>query len=299
MRRFCIKSLALLISIIISLCFFLNTSYPVLAQQTVPFQESLPFFLPPLPPESHQTIPLKGVRFVTEEHFPPFSFRTPSGELAGFHIDLAREICLKKKLFCSLRVLPFNKIIPVIRAGEADVAIAGIAITAQNREILSFTLPYLPLPARFVMRRDKEAPRAPARETASDFAGARIAIRAQSPYENFIRRFFPESFHIPYETFQDATEALRNGDVDVFFDSALTLSSWLQGEASQKCCQFYGLPWYNAAFFGHGFALATQKTNPELAQVLTYTLRDLMVSGRFQELFLRYFPENFYEEGGG
>jgi len=43
---------------------------------------------------------LRGIRFLTEDDYPPFHFASPGGALAGFDVDLARAICeeLKNRL---------------------------------------------------------------------------------------------------------------------------------------------------------------------------------------------------------
>jgi polar amino acid transport system substrate-binding protein len=40
--------------------------------------------------------------------------------------------------------------------------------------------------------------------------------------------------------------------------------------------------------------IAVKKGNRQLAQILTYALEQVHASGRYEELFLRYFPMSFF-----
>ena len=64
--------------------------------------------------------------------------------------------------------------------------------------------------------------------------------------------------------------------------------------ASEGCCEFRGGPYLDAKFFGEGVGIAVKKGNRKLAEILTYGLEQVHASGRYEELFLRYFPMSFF-----
>lgn len=255
-------------------------------------ERTLPIFWPEEVPQPQILPKHKVLRFVTTDTYPPFSFRTPEGVLAGFHVDLARALCEEAGIFCSLRSANFRDIIPLLTLRDADIAIAGLQVTAENRERLSFSIPYLLFPARFVTR--FHTPYLSLLPP-SELSDVRISVLANSPHAEYLKRFFPQARHIPYPTEDTARAALRSGTVDLHFGDALGLSFWLTGTDSQRCCRFSDGPFYAEEFFGYGLSLATRASDPELAQFLSETLRKLAEKGRLQELFERYFPLNFYD----
>ena len=49
-----------------------------------------------------------------------------------------------------------------------------------------------------------------------------------------------------------------------------------------------------AKFFGEGVGIAVKKGNRQLVEILNYGLEQVHASGRYEGLFLRYFPMNFF-----
>jgi polar amino acid transport system substrate-binding protein len=95
---------------------------------------------------------VERLRFLTTVDFPPFNY-LDDGRLSGFHVDLARRICAELNILdkCQIQALPWNELDGALTAGDGEAIIAGIAITAENREKYVFSRPYLKFPARFIM----------------------------------------------------------------------------------------------------------------------------------------------------
>jgi polar amino acid transport system substrate-binding protein len=64
--------------------------------------------------------------------------------------------------------------------------------------------------------------------------------------------------------------------------------------SSQGCCEFRGGPYLDSKYFGEGVGIAVKKGNHKLAEILSYGLEQVHASGRYEELFLRYFPKSFF-----
>ena len=72
------------------------------------------------------------------------------------------------------------------------------------------------------------------------------------------------------------------------------LVKWINGMNSEGCCEFRGGPYLDNKFFGEGVGIAVKKGNRHLAEILNYGLEQVHASGRYEELFLRYFPMSFF-----
>ena len=251
--------------------------------------ESIPnFWDPKAVVDKPANIPDK-IQFVSTDEHPPFVFRDTDGRLTGFHIDLARAVCNVLESSCSLRIKPFAELIPALEDEEADAIIAGLAQTPDRATVLSFSDPYLKLPARFVVR---ETP-------PSDFnpafpEGRRIAVEAGSRHEAFIRRFWPGAEIVTFDDMSAARQALKEGKVDAHFGDGLSLSFWLRGEESAGCCAFVGGPWLEPGFFDEGLSIALRKDDRDRLEAINYALRQVYQSGTYRELYLRYFPLSFF-----
>jgi polar amino acid transport system substrate-binding protein len=72
---------------------------------------------------------------------PPYEF-IRSGEIVGFDIDLVKLIVMRLGKQFEIVDMPFSSVIPSLRAGRGDFAIASITPTDLRRESLDFSIPY-------------------------------------------------------------------------------------------------------------------------------------------------------------
>ncbi len=150
--------------------FFLLTSNFALSQQLTA----------PLPEDSETTLPTQTViRFATSRDYPPFNYLDEEGLLTGFNIDLARAICQELDVTCDFQERRWEELIPALKNGEADAAIASIAVTTQTVGQVNFSDPYYFTPARFVaVRSTGKVDMSPA-----GLEGRRIGVVAGTAHE--------------------------------------------------------------------------------------------------------------------
>jgi len=238
-----------------------------------------------------------SITFVTSLDFPPFNFLTPEGRLAGFHVDLAREICEELRVRCQVRVVAFDRIVRSLVDGRGDAAIAGLAESRRTRRRLRFTVPYLRMAGRFVSNKAKPIPplagSAPeAEEEPTDALS--VSIVTDSAHAAFIRLYFPDMQIKGFETPDAARQALKDGQVDLHFGDALSLSFWLQSDKADSCCSFHGGAYFDENYFGRGLSIALPQEATALRATLNYALQRIVATGKFSELYLRYFPVSLY-----
>lgn len=236
------------------------------------------------------TTALTGIRFTTTDDFPPFNFTGPDGKLTGFNVDLARAICRELSVPCTIQARPWDGLVETIAAGRVDAALAGIAITPENRAKLDFSDVYLRPVARFAGRKGESA----ARLNAEGLAGRKIAVTKGSSHEAYLAAFFPASTRVAVETPGAAEEALKAGSVDLVFGDGVQLAFWLQSEPAAGCCDFVGGAYVEPHFFGQGLAIALPPNRNDLRLAVNWALDSLYDKGVFAELYLRYFPVGYF-----
>jgi len=232
---------------------------------------------------------LASIRFVTEDDYPPFHFSLADGSLAGFDVDLARDICETLKVACTIQVRRFDLLAPALESSEADALLASLRIDAESRAKFDFTAPYYATPARFVAGTQNSVVATP-----EGLAGKRVGVIAKTAHEAYLADFFPKAERKAFADRKSMREALRNGEIDAFFDDAMSSSFWLAGTDSNGCCAFRGGPYTESRFFGEGVGIAVKKGNRQLRQALDYALAVLSKDGTYADLYLKYFPVGFY-----
>ena len=115
-----------------------------------------------------------------------------------------------------------------------------------------------------------------------------------SGHEAYLKTFFPEAALATFDTSEAAQRALKEGAIDLVFADGITLAFWFNGVESGRCCEFRGGPYLDSRFFGEGVGIAVEKGNRTLVQALNYALEQVHARGTYEELFLRYFPMNFF-----
>jgi polar amino acid transport system substrate-binding protein len=244
------------------------------------------FWDPRRRPERPDLTRISIIRFLTETDYPPFNFTGADGTPAGFNVDLARLLCEEIKVPCTVQQRRFDTLIPSLNKNEGDAIIASLGETPDMRKQVDFSEPYYRTPARFVSRRDVaiEDVRPQALE------GRKIAVVAGTAHEAYLKTLFTEAELHPYPTDAAARFALKRGEVDLLFGDGISLAFWLNGTDSSNCCVFRGGPFLESKFFGEGVGIAVKRGNDLLRQAFNWALFRLWDSGRFTDLWLRYFP---------
>ncbi len=229
------------------------------------------------------------IEFLASDDFPPFVFRDSEQRLMGYNVDLARAICEELEIACSLRIKPFEKLKGALADFQGDVLIAGLPLTAENLKILEFSQVYLRFPGRFIVGRDLALPMEP-----RFLAGKKIGIVSGSRHEAYLEANVPLAKLVGFQDPNSAREALARKEVQAVFGDGLHMAFWLQSEAGRMCCQFAGGPYLDPTFLNQGLALNTRRGDKALMTALNQALSRLQLTGKMEELYLRYFPVGFY-----
>jgi polar amino acid transport system substrate-binding protein len=233
---------------------------------------------------------LRAIRFLTEDDYPPLNFARADGDLAGFNVEIARAVCEELMIGCTIQARRFETLVDSLESSKGDAIVASIAATPELRGRIDFTLPYYTTPARFAARKDASA----ADATPAVLEGKTVAVVAGSAQARYLATFFPGALARPQPDFAALAQTLRSATVDVAFADGLTLAVWLAGEDSADCCEFRGGPFTESRFFGEGVGIAVRKDDVELRLAIDWALARIAKSGKFAEIYFKYFPVGFY-----
>jgi polar amino acid transport system substrate-binding protein len=264
---------------------------PALAQAATAAKPAPPavvpgFWDPRRRPERPDITRLTAIRFMTEVDYPPFNYAGPDGNPVGFNVDLARLVCEDLKASCTVQMRRFDTLFDALNENRGDAAIASIAVSEQTRRRADFSDPYYRASARFVARRGAGIDDV----TPERLEGKKIAVVAGSAHEQYLRTLFNEAELRRYRDSETAREALRRGEADLLFGDGFALSFWLNGANSGNCCAFVGGPFIESRYFGEGIGVAVKRGNDTLRLAINWSLYRIWETGRFTDLWLRYFP---------
>ncbi len=78
-----------------------------------------------------------------DDSFPPMGFRDESGEIVGFDIDLAREVCRRMGVELKLQPIDWDAKILDLNSRDIDVIWNGLSIDDERKKKISFSKPYI------------------------------------------------------------------------------------------------------------------------------------------------------------
>lgn len=233
---------------------------------------------------------VRAIRFLTTDDYPPLNYAPPDGEPQGFSVDIARAICRKLDIGCTVQARRFDTLIDALTTGKGDAIIASIAPSSALRQEVDVTLPYYKTPARVVARKD--APSFAA--SATGLADKTVGVVAGTAHEAYVRQFFPKTKPKTFATVAELEAALKSGDVAIAFADGVTFSIFMNSPAAADCCEFRGGPFLESRYFGEGVGIVVRKDDVELRKAFNWALAELMKDGEYNEIYLKFFPIDFY-----
>lgn len=208
-------------------------------------------------------------------NYPPVVERV-DGELAGIEIDLGNEAAngLGKRL--QFVELPFEDLIPALTRGDIDVIMSGMSITPERGEKIAFTDPYLHIGQMAVTRVD-EIQRLGSL-TALLNAPLTAGFEPGTTGEAFVKRNMSNAKPRSVPSIEDAVDALRSRQIDVFIHDAPT--AWRIG-SDPAYHDLIGLYWpLTDEFLGWG----VRKSDRELRLALNDQLTEMKADGRLERI---------------
>lgn len=244
--------------------------------------------------------PLSGLprlRFLTSLDFPPFNFADANKRPTGMNVELARAICevLNIEAKCEIQALPWRNIEAALAAKRGEAIIAGTAITNAKRDSFGLSYPYFRFPGRFVAKRD--AALGVGDTLQKRLSDKKIAVVAKSAHEAMLKAYFPSTEPISVIDVQAVYKSLQAGEAEFAFVDGVSSSFWLSSSNAANCCSFVGGPYYSEKYLGIGMAVVTRKEDKLLLQAINSALKTIEESGKYQEIFERYFPNSPHGEG--
>ena len=151
--------------------------------------------------------------FVTHPTEPPFAYFDASGAIVGKDVELARRIAARMGRELVVEGIEFGDMLPRLKAGTADFAIATITITDARRRDVDFSDPYATGGACFLYKAGKPCPRM------SHIASLRIGVETDTVQDLYLCRHGCDPMRFP--GLAEAVKALEDDKLDaVFFDAA-------------------------------------------------------------------------------
>ncbi len=150
----------------------------------------------------------KELIVATDTAFVPFEFKQGS-TYTGFDVDLWAAIAKELNLKYKLQPMDFNGIIPGLQTKNIDVALAGITIRDDRKQVIDFSDPYYESGLAILVAANEDAIK-----SAKDLAGKNVAVKTGTATVDFMKKEVPEAKLRLFPNIDNAYLELATGRVD-------------------------------------------------------------------------------------
>jgi polar amino acid transport system substrate-binding protein len=226
----------------------------------------------------------RTVRIASEGARPPYNYLV-SNELAGFEIDLARDLCARMKVSCSFIAQDWDGLIPGLLEHRYDAIIAAMEITAEARKNILFTKPYIRMPSAFMtLKQGATLDTSPA-----GLVGKAIGVESGGTHEAYLDDVYKQSEIRPYATFGEAILDLAEGRLDAVIGDKDAIAEYIKTRKEAQCCVLAGDVPRDPAYFGDGIGIGLRKEDEALKAMFEKALDSCVADGTFAKITAKYF----------
>ena len=197
-----------------------------------------------------------SLRIGIEAAYPPFSYRTPEGELAGFDYDIGNALCAQMQVKCQWVIQEFDGMIPSPKVRKIDAVLSSMSITEDRLKSVDFTDKYYHTPGKFAMKAGSRLD-----TPAVDLKGRKVGVQRASTYDRFAtEQLEPAGVEIVrYASQNEAFLDLVSGRLDATLaDIVNTEESFIKTPAGQGFA-LVGPDIGDPHYFGRGAGIAVRK----------------------------------------
>ncbi len=233
------------------------------------------------------------VRFgVAAEPYPPFTSPDASGNWVGWEVDFMNAICKQAELDCVIVPTAWDGIIPALTAGQFDVIMSSMSITAERAKTIDFSEKYYTTPVTVVAAKGSGITADPAGLT-----GKIIGVQSATNNEAYVQKHFASvAAEIKtYQTQDEVNQDLIAGRIDADIADSFTLDAFLQSDAGKSCCESVGDVAEDIEVLGPGIGFGLRKGDP-LRDKLNAAIKAIRADGTYAAISKPYFAFDIYGE---
>lgn len=233
-----------------------------------------------------------NIRFGSDAAYAPFEFTTPSGEITGFDIDLAKAMCEELKATCTFQNQAWDGIIPSLLAKKYDVIASSMDITAEREKSVAFTQKIWQSPSKFVAKAGSTL-----QTTPEGLKGKLLGVQQGTSQDFYMTKYFKDAMIKRYKTIEDAQKDLVNKRVEVVFADGVTITDgFLKTPAGKDFAQVGAdvAPSADPEVLGRGTGFAVRKEDKDLLASLNKAFEAIRANGKYKQIADKYFNFDIY-----
>ncbi|KOC92038.1 histidine ABC transporter substrate-binding protein HisJ [Winslowiella iniecta] len=233
----------------------------------------------------------KNLRIGTDPTYAPFESKNAQGQLVGFDIDLANEICKRIEAKCSYVESDFDALIPSLKAKKIDAIISSLSITEKRQQEIAFSEKLYAANSRLIATKGS-----PIQPTIESLKGKNIGLLQGTTQETYANQNWrPKGITVtPYANQDLVYQDLTAGRIDAAFQDEVAASEGFLKQPVGKDYQFAGPAVKDDAIFGVGTGMGLRKDDTDLKAAIDKAFAEMRADGTYDKLAKKYFDFDVY-----
>ena len=216
------------------------------------------------------------IRIGTEGAYPPWNSKDASGNLIGFEVELAKELCTIMKYECTIVEQDWDGMIPALVMRKFDAIMAGMSITAERQKTITFSQGYADEVASLAVMKGSslegmDTPeginlslggsdvKKALKTLTGALAGKTVCTQTGTIHQNFLESGDVGSVNVrTYKTQDEVNLDLTSGRCDVALAAAVAFTDY--ADKSGKPVVLVG-PTFSGGAFGNGVGVGIRQAS--------------------------------------
>jgi len=214
---------------------------------------------------------LAGVKYDT----PPFGFVDQDGKVAGFDVDLMREIAAALGVEVEFVKVTSQTRIPMLVSGNVDLTAASMTHTREREKTIDFSITYYTGAQALLVPQESRI------AALADLAEKTVAVQQGTTLERNLAQLAPKATVLPFHDYTSAWLAVLEGRADALTGSYDILRGFMQTAQGFKIV--------GPKFSVEPFGIGVRRGDADMRDFVNAVLQDLWTAGRYQALYEKWF----------
>lgn len=221
-----------------------------------------------------------------DDSFPPMGYRdTTTGEIVGFDIDLAQEVCDRLGIELVKQPIDWDSNLMELDSGNIDCIWNGLTKTTSRDENMNLSIPYMNNTQVILVLQNSTY------NSREDLAGKTVAVQSGSSGENAVNddKEFKASLKevIGTANYTNALAELKNGTVDAIVLDEVVAQRFISDNANTyRLIQKDGADDFLTQ---EEYVIGFRKADEALKNKIVDTLKEMKADGTLAEISTKWF----------
>lgn len=222
-----------------------------------------------------------------DDTFVPMGFKDDNGDLVGFDVELAKEVCNKMGKKVKFQAIDWSMKESELNAGNIDLIWNGYSISDERKEKVDFSKPYLNNRQIIVTLADSSI------NKKADLEGKKVGAQNQSTAvdavkadESEIANKFDSGDLVTFENNNDALMDLEAGRLDAIVVDEILARYYIEARGKDK----YKI--LDEDFGDEQYGVGIRKGDTEFVEAFNKALDEVISDGKAAEISNKWFGED-------